>query len=186
MLRIPRIHRAFNQEVLAKEPHWEKSIKPYIDTLPERLRHGHGLVFLGNYSCGKSACAAHVLDSALNYGKVGCWIRMDEIPDININDAVFDHVTGKLLSEHIQDCPLLVIDEFLVRSADNLRYMEQATEILVRRRVDNLRSTIITTNLAQSLIETRFASFSAVLEEQFKFVKFPAYDFRKDKLGRLK
>ena len=185
IMRVPRIHRGFRQEIIENDAHWKSYLGPFCEHMPEHLRQGHSFVFLGPYSCGKSATAAHLLTRALDYHKVGCWISMDEIAQITIEDSIFDHVTGKTLSEHIRTCPLLVIDEFFIRSGD-LRYKEHATEMLVRRRVDDLRSTIITSNLSPGEIRKNFESFAAALDQQFKMIKFPSYDFRQDRQGRLK
>lgn len=183
LMRVPKIHRQFDYDAVKTFKHWVEYVEPFLANIKKYISEGKGLVLSGDYSCGKSAIAAHILEQALEHRKVGCWIRMDEIPQIRIKDEVFDHTVGTMLSEHIEECDLLVIDELYID--DTINFQNHAAEVLIRRRVDRLKSTVITTNLKHADLKKSHPALEAVLYGQFKFVTFDKYNFRKDPQKRL-
>lgn len=182
-MRIPPKYWRFNADYIRNLSHWD-DIKTYKDQLKEHMATGKGLMLTGNYSTGKSSIAAAMLVAALEHKQIGIWARMDELAQIQINNPVYDLTEGVMLWDYIETCPLLVIDDLFFRS--DLKYSEELCEILVRRRVDCLKSTIITTNRSFPDIEKKLPSLANVMHGNFKVVKVGGYDFRVDPKGLLK
>lgn len=183
LMRIPPRYWRFNADHIKHLDHWD-DIKIFKDNLKENMALGKGLMLSGNYSTGKSSIAAAMLVAALEHKKIGMWTRMDELSSIQINNPVYDLTEGIMLWDYIETCPLLVIDDLFFRT--DLKYSEELCEVLVRRRVDSLRSTIITTNRSFPDINTKIPSLANVMHGNFKVVKVGGYDFRADPKGLLK
>ena len=157
-------------------------VREYCDNIRENLQKGQGLYLWGEYSTGKSALAAICLKAAANHRIVGRWVRAKELPNIQISKQR-DESEG-LYYETLKNCPLLVLDEFQMR--EDIKYTENLAEDVIRFRIDNKLSTVITSNVVVTDLKQRYPALYAVLQEAVYPVKVHGHDFRQPRKGRAK
>ena len=157
-------------------------IQGYLDKLSENVRNGNSLVLFGEYSQGKSAIAAIILREALRLGLIGYWMPMREWAKHQIEKTTFDSTYDISVEAHCMSCPIMVLDEFILR--DKIMHNEQAIEHVLRARADANLATIVTTNLSWRRLETEYPAISAAMVGVYKWVKVAGYDFRADKENR--
>lgn len=182
MINVPKTHWGVRAELLDGLPH-EEATTNYLKSLKRRTESGDSLVLCGEYSRGKSAIAALLLREALGLGIIGYWLPMRNWAKVQIEKTLFDASYNITVEEHCLECPLLVVDEFVLR--DNIAYNEQAMEHLIRQRADEDHSTIITTNLSWRTLESEYPAISAAMVGVYKWIEVRGYDFRADPEGLL-
>jgi DNA replication protein DnaC len=94
---------------------------------------------------------------------------------VQIEKVPFDDEMN--LYERALSVPILVLDELKLRT--EAKGVEQYCEMLIRRRIDDKKCTIITTNHAPSVIKEKYPALYAPLMESVLPVKIEGHDFRK-------
>jgi DNA replication protein DnaC len=152
-------------------------METYVSSIDERIRDNCGLLLHGDYSQGKSALGAICLKAAAARGIIGFWIHAKEIPHHLIKETRFDNEFT--VYERALSVPLLMIDELQIRK--NPAYTEFSAEDLIRSRVDEQKTTIVTTNVSLDGVKNGFPALFAVLEEAVLPVKVSGHNFRTNK-----
>jgi len=149
------------------------AIGKYVAKIEIALRKGFGMVLWGSNGTGKTAAAAVCLKEARRRGASCLFITAnqfiaDTIGRVAFNDAHTVHQRAKMVD-------LLVLDDLGKETCafDAGRdTVESMFEDLLRHRSANMKSTIITMNLAPDKLEERYGkSFTRVMQESNPFVK---------------
>ena len=117
-------------------------ISKFIETLPNRLKSGSSLIFVGNVGTGKTHLAVSVAREAIKLGYTALFSSVSEI----IRETRLSWTTSRQreVFEHFTSCDLLIIDEVGVQSGtDNERNI--LFDIINQRYMD-VKSTIIISN----------------------------------------
>jgi len=162
-----------------RECEYKKVLRTYCETIAENIANGNGLVLYGPFSSGKSALAAICIKSAIFVGQIGYWLRYMDLTAGKIEAIPFD--AESTVYERCLLVPLLVVDELIVRKS--AQYSEILLEEVVRHRLDDTLSTIITTNHTLAELSERHPALCAALSEKVTFVEVKGYDFRKKRVA---
>ena len=160
-IRLPRVHRKCTVSQIPDKCVHKKVVQDWVDDVINNVRDSKGLMFLGDYSTGKSGLAAICLKAAADHGIIGLWVRAYDFTSQVIEKTSFDGY--QTIQQRADSVSLLVIDEVQIR--DKTSYVEDLIERLVRRRVDEGLCTILTTNHKKVDLEKRMKSLMAVLRE---------------------
>jgi predicted ATPase len=180
-LRIPKnLWGATMADVPNKCPH-KKLVSAYLDDIVANVESGQGLYLWGDYGRGKSALAAMTLKAAAIQRKLGLWIRAKDLPEYIINDTPF--VEEQTMLERAKECCILVIDEFQVRK--NIGFYETAIEDLLRGRIADGKTTIVTSNIVPKELSETYPPLYSVLQESLYPIKVSGHDFRAEKKGQV-
>jgi len=139
------------------------------------------MLLLGDYSTGKSGCAAIMLKAAAAHGFIGLWVRARELPKFVVEKTSFDE--DATVIQRAERVPILVIDEVQIRA--KLAYAEEAVEMLVRQRIDDQLCTILTTNHPIEELKKKYRALTEALTEAVEPVIVSGYNFRLDKAKEL-
>lgn len=172
--RLPRRHWKCTLAQIPDECSHKAEIVDWIGSLSSNVTNARGLLLMGDYSQGKSGCAAIILKAALARGIVGCWHRATDLQRVIIEQTPFDSTMTVL--ERLQTVPLLVIDEVQILK-DN--FAIQQIEQLVRRRIDDELCTVITTNHSIEELRAKYPALAAALVEAVRPIIVGGHDFRK-------
>ncbi len=149
-------------------------IEDYIAEIRTNIENGLGLFLFGPHSSGKSGLAAIILKAALVEAEsVGLWIRGSHIARYRIEGTLYDNDTT--MYQRCLDVPILVIDELIVRGDSRA---EPLMEDLIRERIDDKRSLIITSNITPAKLKTNYQGIAEVLVEATTPVKIQGTNFR--------
>jgi DNA replication protein DnaC len=173
-LQIPEIHFNAKLSAIPNTCKHKKFIQDYVDQITPNIKTPKGLLLFGDYGSGKSGIAAICLKAALSSGSVGLWLRASRVPEYQIEHVMFDADT--LLYDRAMQVPILALDELIIRK--DLKYTEQALELLIRHRVDYKLCTIITTNHDPSYIKEHYPALASPLLESVVPVKCTGHNFR--------
>lgn len=149
------------------EPNVRSIITHYISHSEEVLAKGFGLYMSGSYGTGKSCAGAVVLKNFAARYKTCLFVSAQRIPDHIIKDTAFDDVES--VESRMQRVDLLLIDEFIFRGD---RFSEQSAETVIRRRMDEMKCTLITSNLTPLELQKKFPSLYDVVCGTMLVVKF--------------
>ncbi len=174
-MRIPKRHWQANLAAIPDKCDHKKMIVKWVDDVQENVRKARGMFLLGDCSTGKSACAAIMLKAAATQNIMGLWVRARELPKFMIDKTRFDE--DSTVIDRAGRVPVLVIDEVLVR--DRTGYSEEVIEMLVRQRIDDELSTILTTNHSKKVLTDNCAELMAALMEAAYPQVVSGHDFRK-------
>lgn len=178
---VPELHWKCTLEEIPNECPQKEHLIKYIENFKYNLGCGLGMIFWGDYSNGKSGAAVILLKIAAINGKTGLFIKASKIPGMIIEKHKFDETTS--MYERIQEVDLLVIDEIILRGDD--RYTDTIAEEIIRDRVSNQKSTIITTNYSPAKINDKYPALAAVMKEAMVPVKFRGKDFREEQKEKI-
>jgi DNA replication protein DnaC len=154
-------------------PH-KKVIQRYINNIGVNIAEGYGLLLWGDYGSGKSGLGSIILKAAAANGYLGLWIRANNIADYLINKTRFD--VRETMIERAIDVPILVIDELIIR--ETVRASDTFFEDLIRQRINEKQSTVVTTNLSPDAISSRYPALAAVMKEAILAVPVSGHNFR--------
>jgi len=181
LVGIPEVHWKVMRKKLPPQSAHSIIIKKYLDNLPAMLQQGQGLYLHGDYGTGKSGTAALILMEAIKHRVLGYWVRAKNLPDYVINNARTEDNVDVLTK--CLETPLLVIDEFQVR--EEVKFTETIVEDIVRMRLDDRRSTIVTSNVTTSSLSKLYPALLSVLKEGVLPVKVAGFNFRTSIKGIL-
>jgi DNA replication protein DnaC len=154
-------------------PHRE-TVKAFLGGLARHIDAGRGLYLWGDYSVGKSAIAAIILKRGLQLKQIGYWCRCSNICSDVVEGRPFDSTMS--VEDRILSVPLLVMDELLCHDDRRDAY----TENVVRERVVEGLSTIITSNYSPPKLKNKYPALAEVLKEFCVPVQVKGHDFRSE------
>ena len=178
---IPKVHWGAAVSNLPESCIHKEPIEKYVGSIADRVKDNCGLLLHGDYSQGKSALGSICLKAAAAQGIIGFWIHAKELPPHLIKETRFDDEFT--VYERAISVPLLVIDELQIRQ--NPAYTEFSAEDLIRSRVDEEKTTIVTTNVSLDGIRTGFPALFAVMEEAVLPMKVAGHNFRTDRRRKI-
>lgn len=154
-------------------------IAEYLSDLENQLDAGRGLYLYGSTGLAKTGIASIVLIEALRKGRSGYFITLDGLVDLYAGgwkDAD--------LKEQYQDVVLgtdiLVIDEVGNESKTNNQLVSGCFNDVLRRRFNNLQTTVITSNLYFKRIKDTYGEeVFSILNECTTPYEFAGVDFRR-------
>lgn len=151
-------------------------IELFLRKVEENLAAGRGLFMYGPPSTGKSSIASLVAKEVVRRGKTSLFLNFAEFA-ADDRDAVFDDAHTVIQRAKMVD--LLVIDEvgFRGMTAGERKRLEE----VVRRRTDEVRSTIITTNdPGESLAAVCGLEFLELTKDSLLFLKVQGHNYREE------
>lgn len=175
-IRLPKTHWQCRFDQIPDSCSHKKAVKDWLDNIPARVTEPRGLLLYGDYSQGKSGTASICLKAAAAHGILGMWVTARELPKHVIEKTVFDEQWSFI--ERAEYVPLLVIDEVQIRK--NVAYSEQAVEALIRRRIDDEKCTIITTNHSKDDFQKSYPALFAALTEAVYPIWVGGHNFRQN------
>jgi len=176
-MRLPRNHWGSRLAEIPDACEHKEKFQRYVEDISEHVRDGRGLLLLGKYSTGKSACAAICLKAAAVAGHLGLWINAREILSHKIQKTPFDEEFT--LYERVLVVPVLVVDEVTV--ASTATQVEAEIENVVRSRLEDRRATIVTTNEIKTTFTKRMPGLAAAMKECMFPLKCGGHDFREER-----
>ena len=171
-MRVPPRFRGVSFEQIPERE--RKVVLNYAKNLPTCLKKGWGLLLWGNYGYGKSAAACCLLQTIAELGKTGLFTVFDDLAGYIINKEHYDE--EETYVERLLRVDLLVIDEVILSSRDSFK--DTCVESIFRKRLNNFKSTVFTSNLNPKQISENFPALSAVMKEVILPVKFDTLNFR--------
>jgi len=117
----------------------------YLRALDEMVDGGEGLLLWGPNGVGKTSVAALVAFELSRRGGTAYFVTAESLRIASIEKTWFDDETTVM--ERAQEVELLIIDDLGKEHRSESAYAERLIENLLRVRLANKRSTIITTNL---------------------------------------
>lgn len=178
-MRIPKVAwpATFEQVSLSLQP----AIKKYIEDSKNMLEHGYGLFVEGAFGSGKTCAAVVVLKNIAAQLHTGLFVKAEAIPKYIIEPVAFDEEAT--MEQRMQSVELLVVDEVIYRGD---RFPDQTLELVVRRRAEEMKSTIITTNQPPSLFAAKMPALHDVICGTMLQIKCTEASRRKDQQDVIK
>jgi len=175
-MNLPRNHWDVKLTEISDKASHKVFITEYVESITTNLKNGRGLYISGKHSTGKSGMSSICLKAAASKGYIGLWLSCDQIPKYIMEKYEFDEQQSVI--ERAETVPILVLDEFVLNvSVDKgkkyarIGERERMIEMLVRRRIDHKRSTIITANVGPNTFEEVYPSFYKVVTEAVDFIQ---------------
>lgn len=171
-MRLPHryIESSFDTVVGEHKAHIEK----FLRQIEENIAAGRGLLLFGPPSTGKSSIAALAAKEVVRRGKTSLFLNFVEFV-ADDRDAVFDDTHTVIQRAKAVD--LLVLDEVGFRAMTNGE--RKRLDEVVRRRIDEVRSTIITTNdPGESLVAVCGVEFIELVKDSLLPLKVDGHNFR--------
>ena len=179
---LPKVHYKTNLSLIKDSFAYKKSVVSYLENIDNCIKKGQGLVLYGEYSSGKSGIAALCMKAAINYGHIGFWVRCLDITADKIEKNMFDENTS--VYDRCLEVPILVIDEVIIKK--NVAYSEILLEEVIRHRIDDVKTTIITSNHTLKDLEDRHPALMAALSESCFPINVKGWDYRKSEKPKEK
>lgn len=157
--------RFWKAEVADLEGEWSESVVAYVSDLSTNVENGIGLYLYGDNSRGKTYAASAVLKEAQRLGIATYAILASDLKSAYIDQRRFDD--SQTLVERAETVPVLLLDD-VGKEYINAKsgWAEQCFETLLRKRTRDLKTTLVTTNLAPSDFQQRYdKSASALIYE---------------------
>lgn len=153
-------------------PQAYKRIKTYMDNIHKNLMDGVGLYLYGQVGSGKTSVATIVLQE-LAYQRVvpGQFVRMPDLLNWYLNE--------KPLFKRVLARRVLAIDDLGNEYRTNTEFVSSMLEELLRYRVDNKRTTLITSNYSLDGLADKYSLVipSLILGSSL-VLSFEGHDFR--------
>jgi DNA replication protein DnaC len=157
---------------------FERVVNPYVNKLRQALKHGYGLVLLGDNGVGKTYFISYILMEAIKRHATVYYTTMPDL-DYNLkrgfkNPEIEERLNWMLTSD------FLAIDELGKERAklDN-KYMDAQVERILKRRLDDNYPMILATNMdSDSLDQAYGVTVASMLSGKFEIVTMEPGDFR--------
>lgn len=142
----------------------KKLLNGYFTNFLEWFKKGFGLyIYSEENSFGKTSIAVVMIKRALSFRKTALFIKPDQIQQFIIEHKMFDELTS--YKERILEVDLLIIDDLNKEYCGETNYIKTTVEGIIRDRMQNLKPTIITTNIPSEKISEKY---SKSMSEMFK------------------
>ena len=180
LARVPKRYRDFDASLLPEDEAYVHTIARIREDLAAFIREGAGVLMWGAYSTGKTALACWLLkrvaeeDFVPRFGFTCLFVACREVATHIIEKTTFN--TDQTLIERMCATDLLVLDELLLNGPDSFK--DLAVEEVIRHRVGEKKSTIITTNYSPKAIKEDFPALAEPLRECCLLLNVKGKDFR--------
>lgn len=146
-MNIPKLLWKVDFDGVQEGPH-KDVLGRYLEKLPEMVRRGFGLLLWGNNGVGKTGAAVVVAKEARRLAHSVLFVRAADLRTFAFSNRQFDGQESWL--DRARSVDLLVLDDLGKEGKDVKAESERLFEDVLRYRVGEQKSTILTTNLAES------------------------------------
>ncbi len=169
---------AFDQITHPQTADVREKIAEYLSALPSHLEAGKGLFLFGSTGLAKTGIACAALIEALRLQRSGYFLTLDALVDLYAGGWK-DEDKKIQYQELVLDTDVLVIDEVGNEAKTNINLVSMCFNDVLRRRFNNLQTTIITSNLLFKKIKDVYGEevYSILNECTFPY-EFKGVDFR--------
>lgn len=152
---------------------YREAVRSYLAQVRQMRAHGVGLVLWSpSNGTGKTSLAALVAKQMRRAGLTAYFTRTDSLQEDMIEGRRYNEETT--VRERVREVDLLVLDDFGKEHKARSGFTENWIESLLRDRVQALRPTVLTTNLAPEQIKGVFSlDLANVMKEAFLTVQVP-------------
>lgn len=167
---------------------YKKHIEKYLSLLEQMAQKGIGLYLFGSLGSGKTSIGAYILNQVMAYGCSCHFVTADTFKKeicYNFNKKRYDTGIGEIsILDRYRNVHFLLLDDLGAENPD----VRSKTEIesLIRYRYNNLKPTIITSNLDSKkdsnihLESVYDKPLCSILKESTIALKITGIDWRKD------
>lgn len=143
----------------------EEQLMKYVVDLPGMMKSGWGLYLHGPNSTGKTHAAAALLQHVVSNGYTGYCILADELKSAYVERPMFDE--NLTVPQRAESVDMLVIEDIGKEFAGaKSGWAETCFENLLRKRVREMRQTVLTSNLSPAEFKARYKDSSAALARE--------------------
>lgn len=142
------------------EPDFKTKMKTFLLGIHNFVNKGDGLRFLGDYNTGKTCLAVVALKEVLQRGGSAFFLSVKDVPKVYYEGSVAEGLwdDGYKVSDLVRMVHLLIFDDLGAEGFDPKGAAGAELERVLRTRYETIGSILITTNLTQELIQTRYTS----------------------------
>ena len=138
------------------------AVKKYVDCLDDNLRAGKGLIMFGGVGLGKSHLSCAIAEIAINKRHSAMFITASDLVD-DVKDAFSSGKSEKIKIQDYTQPQLLIIDEVLSGCSE---YETKTIAKILNSRYENIKSTIIITNLELKSDNQKDVTLSSLLGDR--------------------
>jgi DNA replication protein DnaC len=181
-IRLPRNHWECKLSEIPDAAPYKDGLREWAVNVKANVEDGKNLLLFGRFGYGKSGSAAIVMKAALSKSILGLWVSCEMLTDYKIREDDYMFSENLSMWQRAQQVPLLVLDDLIIRSAGARKsdFIETTVEFLIRRRIDNRLSTIITTNEDAGTLRANSPAIASLLNEGFTKLLINHRDFRSE------
>lgn len=163
-----------------------EQVRSYLEKIEELFAKGIGLyLWSDENSTGKTSLAVIVLKQALRLGRTAYFEESGRLKSALIRSEEFEENIP--IERRIRHVDLLVLDDIGKEYRTESGYVENAIENVLRDRSQNLKPTIVTSNLRPAKIGQVYSEdLAAMLRETTIPLKISGYDWREVKAEELR
>jgi DNA replication protein DnaC len=160
----------------------EKAIKILREEWLVRLDKGLGVLLAGNSGSGKTLLACLLLKDTIFNKRTAFFSTYPELVNL-FGDTWEDGIKKTFYTKNVVESDLLIIDDIGTERVNSLT--EIYIDNLIRDRVQNCRTTILTSNLKGENLRTEYGPrLYSMLEESFEVLIFNGKDNRKGLMAK--
>lgn len=153
-------------------------IREYIENMDEHLEKGTGVFLFGSTGLAKTGIASILLMEALKRRRTGYFTTLDQCVNLYAGGWK-DEKIKEQYQDVILDTDVLVLDEVGNEARTNTNLVGSCFNDVIRRRANNLQTTIITSNLLfKKLKDVYGEEVHSILHECTIPFEFSGVDFR--------
>ncbi len=179
---IPKAYREFTLDSFQKSDRIKNICLDFVNKYPDNLKNQMHLVFSGTSGIGKTGLSISIYRELFQQSK----IESKNFKFITAPELLFawrkcfennSAETESQILDKYSDCDLLILDD--LGSEKTSDFAIQSLYLLIDRRIRNMKSTIITTNLSLEQIEEKLDARIASRLSGMKIIKINMPDYRK-------
>ena len=160
----------------------EIDVGMFIRDVRVMISKGLGLLLWGDYSQGKSACAAMCCKEVIGRGGTALFIYTDDVKDFYIDRIPFDD--DQTMVQRMESVDLLVLDN--MGEEPEKDYSQGRLIKILRKRTDRVKSTIVTTNLNSEELAERYGQKAMqIMIPSMKPVKVAGKNWREERARHI-
>jgi len=157
---VPERYWNARLESIKGEPSFKDLFRKFVVGIHRFVNRGSGLRLLGEFNTGKTCLAVVALKEVLQRGGTVFFLSAKDVPKVYYEDATAEGMwdEGYRISTLVKTVHLLVLDDLGAEGFDPKGAAGAELERVLRTRYETVGSIIITTNLSQAAIQTRYTS----------------------------
>lgn len=152
-------------------------VQDYLANFADNFHYGLGLSFSGPYGTGKTFSMSCVLKELVKLGRDVYFISFEELIDV-WGQSWHDDKSKKLLQEKLKKVEVLGLDELKTDRRNQMGFLADGLDNIIRHRTSNLLPTLITTNLEPDAEEREFSKAFSLLSARNRRIVLPGRDMR--------
>jgi len=153
-------------------------IATYLSNLEKNLEEGRGLYLFGSTGLAKTGIASIVLMESMKRGRSGYFVTLSALVDLYASGWKDEEIKAQY-EDLVLSTDVLVIDEVGNETKTNNQLVSACFNDVLRRRFNNLQTTIITSNLYFKKIKDVYGEeVYSILNECTTPYEFKGIDFR--------